>query len=131
LKWRGIIEDLVDLGGCIRLLVLIVVTNVKYRLSQLGNDQYIVVNVLQNINVQESEEIEKDVDLEIDAGSVDLERCTRQFVVTVVRIVKFLLNLLRGNQSIVRNVLKSIDLPDVIGKQISSFYKLTEKKDTC
>jgi hypothetical protein len=60
---------------------------------------------------------EKDGDSIVDAGSVDPEKCTRQFAATVAKRVKYRSNLLRANQSIVGNVGKSIGLLDGTSEQ--------------
>ena len=111
---------LVDPGGCIRLLVLTVATNAKCPFSRLRKDQYTAANAFQSIDVHESEWREKDVDSEVDAGSVDPEKWTRQFAATVAKHVKYRSNRLRENQSIVRNVGKSIGLPDGTSTQIGT-----------
>ena len=113
MKWRGKDVGLVDLGGCIRPLVLTVAKNVKCPFSRLRSDRSIAANAFQSIGVHVSERREKDVLYSgVDANSVDPEKCTRQFAVTAAKRVKYHSNLLRGNQSIVRNVGKSIGLPD-------------------
>jgi len=111
-KWRGKDVGLVDLGGCIRPLVLTVAKSVKCPFSRLRSDRSIAANAFQSIGVHVSGRRGKDVDSDVDANSVDPERCTRQFAVTAAKRVKYHSNLLRGNQSIVGNVGKSIGLPD-------------------
>jgi len=103
---------LVDLGGCIRPLVLTVAKNVKCPFSRLRSDRSIAANAFQSIGVHVSEWREKGVDSDVDANSGDPEKCIRQFAVTAAKRVKYHSNLLRGNQSIARNVGKSIGLPD-------------------
>ena len=110
----------VDPGGCIKLLVLTVATNVKCPFSRLRKDQYTAANASQSIDVHASEWREKDVDSEVDADSVDPEKCTRQFAATVAKRVKYRSNLLRGNQSIVRHAGKSIGLLDGTSTQIGT-----------
>ena len=113
MKWRGKDVGLVDLGGCIRPLVLTVAKNVKCPFSRLRSDRSIAANAFQSIGVHVSERREKDVLYSgVDANSVDPEKCTRQFAVTAAKRVKYHSNLLRGNQSIVRNAGKGISLPD-------------------
>jgi len=107
-KWRGKDVGLVDLGGCIRLLVLTVAKNAKCPFSRLRSDRSIAANAFQSIGVHVSSDVSSDVD----ANSVDPEKCTRQFAVTAAKRVKYHSNLLLGNQSIARNVGKSISLPD-------------------
>ena len=110
---------LVDLGGCIRLLVQTVATNVKCPFSRLRVDQYTAANAFQSIDIHVIGWREKDGDSEVDAGSEDPEKCTRQFAATVAKRVKYRSNLLQGNQSIVGNVGKSIGLLDGTGEQVS------------
>jgi len=123
-KWRGKDVGLVDLGGCIRLLVLTAAENVKCPFSRLGSDRSIAANAFQSIGVHVSERREKDVDSGVDANSVDPEKCTRQFAVTAAKRVKYHSNLLRGNQSIVRNVGKSISLPDDTERAARHFLEI-------
>jgi len=111
-KWRGKDVGLVDLGGCIRRLVLTVAKNVKCHFSRLRSDRSIAANASQSIGVHVSEWREKDMDSDVDANLVAPEKCTRQFAVTAAKRVKYHSNLLRGNQSIVRNAGKGISLPD-------------------
>jgi len=103
---------LVDLGGCIRPLVLTVAKNVKCPFSRLRSDRSIAANAFQSIGVHVREWRGKGVDSGVDANSVGPEKCTRQFAVTVAKRVRYHSSLLRGDQSIVGNVGKSIGLPD-------------------
>ena len=103
-------ECLVDPDVCIKLLVQIVVTNVKYHLGQLKNDQSIVENAFQSTDLQVGDRNEEDTDLVGNVILEDLEKCIRLFVVTVVKFVKYLLNPLREDQSIVDNAWKNINL---------------------
>jgi phage-related minor tail protein len=112
----------VDPDRCIKLLVLTVVTNVKYHLDQLKNAQSTVENAFQSTDRQESVQKEEDVDSEADVIPEDLEKCTSQFAVTVVKLVKCLLNLHRENQSIAATVGKNIHLPDDTNKKIINNY---------
>lgn len=128
MKWRGKDVGLVDLGGCIRLLVLTVAKNVKCPFSRLRSDRSIAANVFQNIGVHVSEWREKDVDSDVDANSVDPEKCIRQFAVAAAKHVKYHSNLLRGNQSIVRNVGKSTSLPDDTEWTARHSYQLSKQR---
>jgi len=111
-KWRGEDLGLVVLGGCIRLLVPTAAENVKCPFSRLGSVRSIVANAFQSIGVHVREWRGKDVDSGVDANSVDPEKCTRQFALTAAKRVKCHSNLPGGDQSIVRNVGKSISLHD-------------------
>ena len=102
------------------LLVEIVVNNAKFHSSQDRTNQYTVVTVFRNINHKtEEEDLAEEVQVAEDlaeeealAEEVDLtedhEKCTRQLVEIVVRIVKFHSNQKETSQSIVVNVFKVI-----------------------
>jgi hypothetical protein len=124
--------DLVDLGGCIKLLVLIVVTNVKYHLDQPKNDQSIVENAFHSTDLSMNDRKEEDVDSEVGVIPGDLEKCISQFVVTAVKIVKYLSNLHRENLSIAVIVGKNINLPDDTDKNkniINNYFCMPSNLD--
>ena len=103
-------------GGCIRLFVLTVATNVKCRFSRLRKDLYTAANAFQSIDVHVGERREKDVNSEVEVDMENLEKCTRQFAATAANRVKSRSNQLLENQSIVRNAGKSTGLPGATGR---------------
>ena len=114
-----------DPGGCIGLFVLTAATNVKCPFNRLREDLYTAANAFQSIDVHVNGLIEKNAVSGVDADSEDPEKCTRQFVATVAKSVKYRSNLLRENQSIVETAGKSIDLPDGVDKTKIDRFVLT------
>ena len=95
-------------------LVEIVARHAKFHLSQDRTNQSTVTNVFQTIN-QHLEEAQVAEDLEAEvvlAEEVDLtedhEKCTKQLVEIVARIVKFHLSQNRTSQSTAANAFKVI-----------------------
>ena len=95
-------------------LVETVASNAKFHSSQDRTNQSTATNVFQSINhkaeeAQVAEDSAEEVDLaEEVALTEDHEKCTRQLVEIVVRIVKFHSSQNRTNQSTAANAFKVI-----------------------
>ena len=97
-------------------LVEIVANNAKFHLSQDRTNQSTVTNVFQTINqhleeVQVAEDLEVEVAAEVateEALTEDHEKCTKQLVEIVVKIVKFHSSQDKTNQSTAANAFKVI-----------------------
>jgi len=97
-------------------LVEIVASNAKFHLSQDRTNQSTVTNVFQTINqhleeVQVAEDLEAEVAAEVateEALTEDHEKCTKQLVEIVVKIVKFHSSQNRTSQSTAANAFKVI-----------------------
>jgi len=96
-------------------LVEIVARHAKFHSSQDRTNQSTAMNVFQTINqhleeAQVVEDLEAEEDLvEEEALTEDHEKCTKQLVETVARIVKFHLSQKGTSQSIAQNVFKVIE----------------------
>ena len=97
-------------------LVEIVASNAKFHLSQDRTNQSTVTNVFQSIN-QHLEEVQVAEDLEVEVAvegeteealTEDHEKCTKQLVEIVVKIVKFHSSQNRTSQSTAANAFKVI-----------------------
>jgi len=97
-------------------LVEIVASNAKFHSSQDRTNQSTVTNVFQSIN-QKAEEAQVAEDLEVEVAAEvateealteDHEKCTKQLVEIVVKIVKFHSSQNRTNQSTAANAFKVI-----------------------
>jgi len=97
-------------------LVETVVSNAKFHSSQDKTSQSTVTNVFQSINqkaeeAQVAEDLEAEVAAEVateEALTEDHEKCTKQLVEIVVKIVKFHLSQNRTSQSTAANAFKVI-----------------------
>ena len=97
-------------------LVEIVASNAKFHLSQDRTNQSTVTIVFQNINhkaeeAQVAEDLEVEVAAEVateEALTEDHEKCTKQLVEIVVKIVKFHSSQNRTSQSTAANAFKVI-----------------------
>jgi len=97
-------------------LVEIVASNAKFHSSQDRTNQSTVTNVFQSIN-QKAEEAQVVEDLEVEVAAEvateealteDHEKCTKQLVEIVVKIVKFHSSQNRTSQSTAANAFKVI-----------------------
>jgi len=96
--------------------VEIVANNAKFHSSQDRTNQSTVTNVFQSINqhleeVQVAEDLEVEVAAEVateEALTEDHEKCTKQLVEIVVKIVKFHSSQNRTSQSTAANAFKVI-----------------------
>jgi len=97
-------------------LVEIVANNAKFHSSQDRTNQSTVTNVFQSIN-QKAEEAQVAEDLEVEVAAEvateealteDHEKCTKQLVEIVVKIVKFHSSQNRTSQSTAANAFKVI-----------------------
>ena len=97
-------------------LVEIVANNAKFHSSQDRTNQSTVTNVFQSINqhleeAQVAEDLEAEVAAEVateEALTEDHEKCTKQLVEIVVKIVKFHSSQNKTNQSTAANAFKVI-----------------------
>jgi len=97
-------------------LVETVASNAKFHSSQDRTNQSTVTNVFQSINqhleeVQVAEDLEVEVAAEVateEALTEDHEKCTKQLVEIVVKIVKFHSSQNRTSQSTAANAFKVI-----------------------